>query len=833
MSRLVKVFLAVAVVAMLANCPSVPPSKQAAVEEAPAQEAPAEKAPQVEEPVRAEQAPAVEPVTDKEVKAARAAIDEAREWGGDYYAADTMKKARAALDAGLEQRVPDPAASRASLASVRELAGEASRASAGLLAEDLKRRMAAAVGKLRSMEADRFVPDDLAPALEAVAAAEEAFADGDYSRGRTMAYATLRDLAEISSRLDERLRWVAILKRDTEQAMADAERIEAVRWTPNERIEVNRLYLAGLEALRDYRLDRAEAGLTEARDAARSMVAEAGRRRSEANASAKARSDELMQQVMRDLEEASTFTAVSEDGAVILPEEWNGEELLKELEAGTTEAGSPDATGGDSEAEPAADTPVSLTLPVEGGTVVMGEISGEDLLKQAKELWKLGIEVRNAGEYEKSLQYFAEASRAVEAYKQQVVKGLYEVRLILKKRDALWRIAEYTFVYRDPWLWPLIWMRNKDLVENPDLIEPGMKLVIPHEERARLAEANWLVGKQYEKVGNAAKAKSFMALARILDPHLNPDAIVAGKLPSAAELLARSSARYLVPPRATVDYTESVRSFFLRLDGPLADRDTDRVLGFFSGTVFFGGDGVERTREDIRAAFDGLFGRTAGQRVSLARIYDLASISIAEAAAPVSWGPTYSLNVQARVDLSVDIPFWAERQRFWVSLGSSGWRIFAVGESAPPAGWEPVRDSPVASSAAPTSGSPSSSAEGAARDAFIAFVASLLSGDVDDGLLRVAPVLQILRLNDSLAGDRLRASLAQYGSAAGREAAAVEDLFDMAGLFVDRSDRFGDQAYRVSARAKVDLSASVPFWSEYQEYYLAREGDAWRVVAIF
>ncbi len=684
MSRLVKVLLAVTVVAVLANCPSVPPAKQAAVEEAPAQEAP-----QAEEPAQAEPTPAVEPVSDEpvsdeEVKAARAAIDEAREWGGDSYAADTMKKARGALDAGLEQRAADPAASRASLAAARVLAGEASRISAELLAEDLKRRMAAAVGKLRGMEADEFVPDDLAPALEAVAAAEKAFADGDYSRGRTMAYATLRDLAEISSRLDERLRWVAILKRDTEQAMADAERIEAVRWIPDERIEVNRLYLAGLEALRDHRLDQAEAGLREARDAARSLVAEAGRRRSEANASAKARSDELMEQVMRDLEEASTFTAVSEDGAVILPEEWNGEEVLKELEAGTPETGSP------------ADAPLSKALPAEGGTVVMGEISGEDLLKQAKELWKLGIEARNAGEYESSLRFFAEASRAVEAYKQQVVKGLYEVRLILKKRDSLWRIAEYNFVYSDPWLWPLIWVRNKDLVEDPDLIEPGMKLVIPPEERTRLAEANWLVGKQYERVGNAAKAKSFMSVARLLDPQLNPDAIVAGKLPSAAELLARSSAKYLVPPRAAVDYTESVRSFFLRLDGPLVDRDTDRVLEFFSGTVFFGVDGVERSREDIRAAFDGLFDGAAEQRVSLANIYDLASISIAESAAPVSWGPTYSLDVQARADLSADIPFWTERQRFWVSRESGGWRILAVGESAPPAGWEPVRDSPVA-----------------------------------------------------------------------------------------------------------------------------------------
>jgi hypothetical protein len=57
----------------------------------------------------------------------------------------------------------------------------------------------------------------------------------------------------------------------------------------------------------------------------------------------------------------------------------------------------------------------------------------------------------------------------------------YTVRL-LPLRDCFWRIAGYPFVYNDPWKWRLLYDANKDLLENPknpNLIEPGMKFLIP------------------------------------------------------------------------------------------------------------------------------------------------------------------------------------------------------------------------------------------------------------------------------------------------------------------------------------------------------------------
>lgn len=58
----------------------------------------------------------------------------------------------------------------------------------------------------------------------------------------------------------------------------------------------------------------------------------------------------------------------------------------------------------------------------------------------------------------------------------------YEVRLIPERRDCFWRIAEYPFVYGDPWQWRLLYDANKAILVNPndpDLILPGQVLEIP------------------------------------------------------------------------------------------------------------------------------------------------------------------------------------------------------------------------------------------------------------------------------------------------------------------------------------------------------------------
>ncbi|MCL2792039.1 MAG: hypothetical protein FWD87_03015 [Spirochaetaceae bacterium] len=58
----------------------------------------------------------------------------------------------------------------------------------------------------------------------------------------------------------------------------------------------------------------------------------------------------------------------------------------------------------------------------------------------------------------------------------------YEVKLNVQRRDSLWRIAGFDFVYGDPFKWPHLFEANRHTFpqpDNPNLILPGMILRIP------------------------------------------------------------------------------------------------------------------------------------------------------------------------------------------------------------------------------------------------------------------------------------------------------------------------------------------------------------------
>jgi tetratricopeptide (TPR) repeat protein len=91
-------------------------------------------------------------------------------------------------------------------------------------------------------------------------------------------------------------------------------------------------------------------------------------------------------------------------------------------------------------------------------------------------------------DYESSIEYaenvisLLEGIQPVKAATTETLPKYYTVRLIPERRDCFWLIAEYSFVYGDPWKWPTLYEANKDKLEdpeNPRIIQPGMVFEIP------------------------------------------------------------------------------------------------------------------------------------------------------------------------------------------------------------------------------------------------------------------------------------------------------------------------------------------------------------------
>jgi nucleoid-associated protein YgaU len=392
-------------------------------------------------------------VSDQEIEAVRGAIARAREFDAELYDPDNLAAARTGLDRGLAVRASDPAAARASLADAKAKADLAYENSVARGAEDLGRRMEEARQRLLAQEADRWLSQEFESATGGIAESAGLFGRADYAGARARAYQALKDMADLSARLDERVRWVKMLRTDTEQLMAEAEATDAYAVVPAQKDIVNSLYTAGVEAWQGYRLDDAEEKFGAAREA-----------RANRDTVERQKALEMQAKAQAALKEAAGLTVATDEGEVVTPDEWT--QFLLDIEK--------------MELEYQAPVPQSLrAIPAAGTLVLAEETSLKDLLEKAKEFYRLGLEQQSKGNYEQAQSYFAESLRYVEIYKSYAVKGVYTVRLILERRDCLWRIAEYASIYNDPYQWPKIWRRNRKLIQNPDLIYPGWQLVIP------------------------------------------------------------------------------------------------------------------------------------------------------------------------------------------------------------------------------------------------------------------------------------------------------------------------------------------------------------------
>jgi nucleoid-associated protein YgaU len=405
-------------------------------------------------------------VSDQEIEAVRGAIARAREFDAELYDPDNLAAARTGLDRGLQVRASDPVAARASLADAKAKADLAYQNSVARGAEDLARRMEEARKHLLAQEADRWLPQEYEGATGGIAESAGLFGRADYAGARARAYQALKDMADLSARLDERVRWVKMLRTDTEQLMAEAEATDAYAVVPAQKDIVNSLYTAGVEAWQGYRLDDAEEKFGAAREAAKDTLRLAREARANRDTVERQKALELQAKAQAALKEAAGLTVATDEGEVVTPDEWT--QFLLDIEK--------------MELEYQAPVPQSLrAIPAAGTLVLAEETSLKELLQKAKEFYRLGLEQQSKGNYEQAQSYFNESLRYVEIYKSYAVKGVYTVRLIPERRDCLWRIAEYDDIYGNPYLWPQIWRRNRKLIQNPDLIYPGWQLVIPLE----------------------------------------------------------------------------------------------------------------------------------------------------------------------------------------------------------------------------------------------------------------------------------------------------------------------------------------------------------------
>ena len=121
-------------------------------------------------------------------------------------------------------------------------------------------------------------------------------------------------------------------------------------------------------------------------------------------------------------------------------------------------------------------------------------------------------------------------------------------------------------------------------------------------------------------------------------------------------------------------------------------------------------------------------------------------------------------------------------------------------------------------------------------ETFNSFLEALLRKDAEGAAGHVQQNVRFLKLNQTVSREELKTSLQGYFDTADFGSQTPTDVVDSDSLFVERVtspvDGVDGTVYVLNAKAKIDLSASVPIWSTYQRYYFARDGEDWKIFAL-
>lgn len=354
-------------------------------------------------------------------------------------------------------------------------------------------------------------------------------------------------------------------------------------------------------------------------------------------------------------------------------------------------------------------------------------------------------------------------------------------------------------------------------------------------DRRATGEAYWLVGKQYETIGQPEVGGSFMAMAKQIYPELDPAAITDQALPSAAALLAQGRTTEIGAGAAGIP-TGAVNSFFLRFLGALLDEDSAGIAGFLDGSVYLTRLPAEVTRADAEAAMADFFKDSPLKDLQPSRVYNLDSIVVARApqAMQAAWGETYTLTVNAVVDYSQYVSFWDMTQQFFIRRVSGNWYLFGYGPTPPPLTWTPQKAQAVAQQA--PAAPPEADVSSSIAQAFTSCMSALLKKDAAGALAYMSQSIHFLRMRQSVTKDELRTTLQGYFDTADFKNAAASDVVDLDSVFVEPSaspvDGVTGNVYMLNVQSRLDLSAGIPFWSSYQRYYFVQEEGNWVIFAI-
>lgn len=313
--------------------------------------------------------------------------------------------------------------------------------------EELKSQIADLKEKAIQTEADLFYPNLFSKAQTHEDNMDEAFKKQEEETMLKEANESIRILKDIIKTTLDNKDKIAYLREAIESELAKGEDSETFLANPELFNFINEEYFKGTNLYSQKDMEGALEAFSTAFYASQKV-----RRNAQELENLEALKVSIVEQ-LKELERVEALTIADNDGNIVKPKEWNGYDYLSDdidnLEVINNQKES-----------------ILNEQATPPSTV-------EDLLERARHAWELALLFSEEGELDIAIEQLIISRQYSNTYAEYAVLDIHSV----KKGDTLWGISKN--YYKDPFLWPLIWIKNQSLIKDPDLIYPEWRVVVP------------------------------------------------------------------------------------------------------------------------------------------------------------------------------------------------------------------------------------------------------------------------------------------------------------------------------------------------------------------
>ncbi|KAL0264049.1 UNVERIFIED_CONTAM: hypothetical protein PYX00_010914 [Menopon gallinae] len=188
---------------------------------------------------------------------------------------------------------------------------------------------------------------------------------------------------------------------------------------------------------------------------------------------------------LKELERVSALKVADNQGKIVKPKSWSGYDYLNDK-----------------------NKQVELLTKVkreESASLNTAIQTVEDLLNQARQSWELAVAYNEDGQTQLAKEELFLSRQYSNTYAEYAILDVYLVKAHQRPIDTLWKIAK--IYYKDPYSWPMIWIRNRALIKDPDLILPGWKIMQDPKDIVGLYTARYEIGYLRYKNGQYEEAQ--------------------------------------------------------------------------------------------------------------------------------------------------------------------------------------------------------------------------------------------------------------------------------------------------------------------------------------